>query len=220
MKRGSMLIGGLVFSMVLGAFVAAATAGNPLPPNAKYRGKTVTEWSLLQNEWAIGVGLGNGSSIPDTLNKMRFLPPGFGSGNFEFDLTISPGTGLVSSPFFAFGEVYEDGTFDDPTDPFLADLIELSLQERLIAVWLDGELVQYGTPAELGGYTYGPTFFDEPIWYAEPIDRGGINAVGAIWTVGVGGVYHPFTRGEHTLEVMGDGPVFGPNSFVYHITVK
>jgi hypothetical protein len=188
-------------------------------PNAHFRGKTVAEWSLLHNEWAIATGLGQGSEIPNTVNGMRFLPPGFGSGDFEFDLVIAPGTGIVSSPFFAFGELYEDETFDDPEDPFLVFLLDLIFQERMIAVWLDGKLVQSGTPAELSGFTYGPTFFDAPIPYAEPQDRGDISAVAALWTVGVGGVYAPLPPGKHTLVVMSDGPVFGPNSFTYNITV-
>jgi len=211
---------GLIVAFVAGMADDTAKAEQPLPPQAKFRRNTVTQWSLLHNEWAIGVGLGGGSSIPDTVKGMRFLPPGFGPGDFEFDLTVPPGTGLVSSPFFAFGELYEDGTYDDPE--VLAPVIELIFQERFIAVWLDGELVQAGTPAELSGFTYGPTFFDEPIFYTEPQDRGPDfpPAIAALWTVGVGGVYHPLPPGEHTLMVMSDGPVFGPNSFVYHITVE
>lgn len=220
MTRASILVSCLLSVLVTGISATSARAEQPLPPNVKYRGKTVAEWSLLHNEWAIGTGLGEGSLLPDTIKKMRFLPPGFGPGDFEFDVVVPPGTGIVSSPFFVFGELYEDGSADDPDE--LADVLELILMLRTIEVRLDGEVVQSGTAEELSamGYGYGPTFFDAPIPYAEPQDRGGIFAIAALWTIGVGGVYHPMTPGQHSLVVESDGPFFGPNSFTYNITVE
>jgi hypothetical protein len=187
-----------------------------------FRGKTLAEWSFLQSEWAIATGLG-GQSLPDTVDKMQFLLGTFGPGTAEFDVVVPSGIGLVSPPFIVFGELYEDGSFDDPNDPFLASLIDLIFNETQVDVSLDGELVLSGTPAELGDFAYGftdPLFFDEPIFYAEPQDRGGINAVAALWTFGVGAVYHPLSPGEHTLHVLQDSPVFGFFDTTWNISVE
>lgn len=211
----------IVIAMFGGFFIAPATAGQPMPANAKFRGKTLAEWSFLQNEWIIATGLG-GETLPDTFQKMQFLPGPFGPGTHEFDVVVPAGTGLVSPPFFAFGELYEDGSFDDPNDPFLAGIIDTVFNETQLDVTLDGKLVLSGTPAELGDYAYGfdgPLFFDEPIFYAEPQDRGGVNAVAALWTTGVGALYHPLSPGEHTLEVVQDGPIFGHFDITFNITV-
>jgi hypothetical protein len=216
------LILGIIIVAVCGIEIAPATAGQPMPANAKFRGKTLAEWSFLQNEWVIATGLG-GETRPDTVQKMKFLPGPFGAGVHEFDVVVAPGTSLVSPPFFAFGELYEDGSFDDPNDPFLAGIIDTVFNETQLDVTLDGKLVLSGTPAELGGYAYGfdgPLFFDEPIFYAEPQDRGGINAVAALWTTGVGAIYHPLSPGEHTLEVVQDGPIFGFFDITFNITVQ
>jgi hypothetical protein len=217
MARTSMLVAGLIIATVSGVGYPLVKAGQPLPPAAKYRGMTVAEWSVLQNEWAIATGLGEGTDYPDTIKKVQFLPGSFGGGDFDFDVSVGKGNAIAFSPWFAFGEIYNDGTPpDDPEDPFLADLIDVIFMERTVDVWLDGELVQSGTLDELGNYAYGPTFFDEPILYADQTGP----AVGAIWTVGVGSVYHPLTPGEHTLVVMTDGPFFGPTNTVYNITVE
>jgi hypothetical protein len=212
----------MVIATVSGIAIAPATADQPLPAQAKFRGKTVAEWSLLQNEWIIATGLG-GQTLPDTVQQMQFLPGPFSPGTHEFDVVVPVGTGLVSPPFFAFGELYEDGSFDDPNDPFLAGIIDIVFNETELDVRLDGDVVLSGTPAELGGYAYGftdPLFFDEPIFYAEPQDRGGINAVAALWTTGVGAIYHPLSPGEHTLEVVQDGPIFGFFDITFNITVQ
>jgi hypothetical protein len=212
----------MVIAAVSGIAIAPATAKQPVPAQGKFRGKTLAEWSFLQNEWIIATGLG-GQTLPDTVKKMQFLPGPFGPGTHEFDVVVPVGTALVSPPFFAFGELYEDGSFDDPNDPALAGIIDTVFNETQLDVTLDGKLVLSGTPAELGQYAYGfdgPLFFDEPIFYAEPQDRGGINAVAALWTTGVGAIYHPLSPGEHTLEVVQDGPIFGFFDITFNITVE
>ena len=204
----------IVVSVVtLLSIVTTTTAQQPLPADAALRGKTLPEWSQLHNEWAIATDLG-GATLPNTVDGMRFLPFGFGGGDFEFDVSVAPGTGFVSAPWFAFGELYEDGSFDDPSDPFLIGLLEFIFENRTVDVWLDGDLVQSGTVAELINYTYGPAFFDTPIFYSAPGA-----SVAALWSVGVGGVYHPMPAGEHTMVVFTDGPIFGPTMMTYHITV-
>jgi hypothetical protein len=175
---------------------------------------------LLQNEWAIADFFSAENDRPDTVKGLRFLPGAFNGGEFEFDVTVKPGTGFVSPPWFAFGELYEDGTFDDPEA--LADLLDFIFMNRTVEVVLDGEVVLSGTLDQLSAFAYGPTFFDSPIPYAEPQDRGPGNspAVAAIWTIGITAVYHPLPKGQHTLEVTTDGPVFGLTHAIYNISVK
>jgi hypothetical protein len=212
----------IVIAALSGIAVIPAAADQPLPAQAKFRGKSLAEWSFLQNEWVIATGLG-GQTLPDTVDKLQFLPGPFGPGSHEFEVVVPVGTALVSPPLFAFGELYEDGSFDDPNDPFLAGIIDTVFNETQLDVRLDGDVVLSGTPAELGDYAYGfdgPLYFDEPIVYAEPQDRGGINAVAALWTTGVGAIYHPLSPGEHTLEVVQDGPIFGLFDITFHITVQ
>ena len=212
----------IVIATFSGIAVAPAAAAQPLPAQAKFGGKTLAEWSFLQNEWIIATGLG-GQTLPDTVGRVQFLPGAFGPGFHEFNVVVPSGTSLVSPPFFAFGELYEDGSFDDPNDPFLAGIIDTVFNETQFDVSLDGKLVLSGTPAELGEYAYGfddPLYFDEPIYYAEPQDRGGINAVAALWTTGVGAIYHPLSPGEHTLSVVQDGPIFGFSNSTFNISVR
>lgn len=220
MNWTSELAAGVLIAIVTGTADNVATAGDPLPPDADVKGMSLAEWTVIQNEWAIAEDLGGGTDSPDTISRMRLLPGAFGGGDFEIDVVVPSGTGIVSSPWFAFGELYEDGTSDDPDA--LADVIAFIFAERTVDVWLDGELVQSGTLNELIDFTYGPTYFDEPIPYAEPQDRGpGFPAaVGAIWTVGIGGLYGPLAPGEHTLVVMTDGPFFGPTNVIYNIEVE
>jgi hypothetical protein len=217
MNRTSLLVASVLIALFCAIANVPVSAGQPLPPVAKFRGATVAEWSTLQNEWAIATGLGEGTDIPDTIAKVRFLPGSFGGGDFDFDVTIGKGTAIAFSPWFAFGETYNDGTPpDDPDDPFLAGLIDLIFEERTVDVWLDGELVQSGTLNELADFAYGPTYFNEPIPYADQTGP----AVAAIWTIGVGAVFHPLPPGEHTILVMTDGPFFGPTNTIYNIAVE
>jgi hypothetical protein len=210
----------MVVAAASGTSIASAKGGQPLPANAKFRGKTLEQWSFLQSQWLIATELG-GQSLPDTIKNTRFLPGPFSPGTHQFDVVVPPGTGLVSPPFFAFGELYENGTSDNPDD--LAPIIDIIFNETQLDVSLDGDLLLSGTPAELGQYAYGftdPLFFDEPIFYEVPIDRGGILAVAAVWTLGVGAVYHPLPPGEHTLRVLQDGPIFGSFDATYNISVR
>jgi hypothetical protein len=120
-------------------------------------------------------------------------------------------------PWFAFGELYADGSEDDPDE--LAWLIELLLDTTFVMTELDGEVLLAGTGSELADYNFGPTYFDEPVYYAEETPYG---SVAALWAVGVGSVYHALPPGEHTLVQTHFSPLFGqtePQVFIYHIVV-
>lgn len=216
-------------ALVAGISVAIATAVQPLPPDSSFRGKTFDEWNTLAAENAISDFLGIGG-LPDTVKKVRLLPgaqtPGPGGQNeFEFDVVLAPGTGFCIPPWFAFGEAYDDGTVDDPVA--LADLLAEILATTYVKTELDGKVLVEGTGAELADYYYGPTYFDAPVPYAEPQFRfegedGPVNAIAALWSIGVGSVYHPLPPGEHTLVHTHFSPFFGheePQILTYHIVV-
>jgi len=80
-------------------------------------------------------------------------------------------------------------------------------------------LPPHGDGSQFEHYMFGPTFFDAPIAYAQPQDRGGgLNAVAALWVVGIGSVYDSLEVGQHTL-VYTLNTVLGDSHFTYNITV-
>lgn len=121
-----------------------------------------------------------------------------------------------SPPLFIFGELYDDGTEDDPNDP----IIDFFFETTSVEARLDGKVLLEGVASELGEYRFGPLPFDEPIFYAEPQPRGpDLHAVAALFVLGVGSVYRPLPVGEHTLVITVDSLFFGTRQTTYHITV-
>jgi hypothetical protein len=211
-------------------FVAALAAGSsdvwaqcgpsPLvPPNSHAYGKSFEEWNVLYTQWAVATELG-GKNLSNTVDGVRFLPNNVAHpGTYEFDVTMNPGTPFVAPPFPVFGEMYADGSQDDPDDPILGLIFDLTD----IQVVLDGKMLMDSTAAELAKYQYGPVYFEHPVPYAEPYDHGGgVYSTAAVWTIGVGAVYHPLPVGRHTLVVSTDdhGMGLGSYQFTYHITVS
>ena len=193
------------------------TASPLVPPSARFRGRTFEEWNLLCEEFTVATGLG-GKELPDTIDGVRLLPGEFAPGRYEFNVEVEGGTGLVFPSFFIFGELYDDGTFDDPAA--LADLIDLIYETTTIETRVDGQVVLQGLASELEDFQYGPTFFDEPIFYEQPQPRGpDLNAVAALWGMGIGSIYRPLPVGEHTLVSIVDSAFFGKFEYTYHITV-
>jgi hypothetical protein len=183
-----------------------------LPPNANLQGKSYAEWNVLASEFAITTGLTEGE-FPDTIGRVRFLPY---YGATEFSIELDPGTAIAFPAFFVFGELYDDGSQDDPNDPFIDVLLETATVETR----LNGRVLLQGAASELGAYAFGPVNFDEPIWYAEPEPRTpDLNAVAAQIVFGVGSVYRPLPVGEHTLEITVDSEFFGLIERTYHISV-
>lgn len=210
--KGSLVLCTLLFCGTVGH------GGKPglLPGQAKFRGLTLEEWGVRSMEWQIATVLGGQDDLSDSINGVRFLPPGFGGGEFEFDVTLEAGTPFVHNGFFVFGELYDDGTQDDPTDPFIPIIFETTDVETI----LDGDVILEGTTSEFDDLLFGPVVLDDPIYYEFPEPRGpGLNAVAATFALGVGGVHPPLPVGEHTLENTIDSLFFGYTHITYHITV-
>jgi hypothetical protein len=204
----------LIFAASL-AVVPAARA--QLLPPGDYKGKSLDQWTLDWSMWAIATGLG-GQTLPDTVDGVRYLPPNFGGGDFVADLTIPQGTGLVVAPFFVFGEKYDNGTEDNPTDPVIGSIFE----DATIQTTFDGTVLLEGAASDFPERTSDVTVFPEPILYDEPQPRGpGLNAVAAIFGVGIGTIYDMLPIGQHTIRNEYNSPNFfgGPFSFTYNINV-
>jgi hypothetical protein len=203
--------------------IAGDDAGPLVQPQSSFRGLSFDEWNVLWSERTIELNLAGASQVPETLKKVRFLPSVVTPGSFEFDVTIPPGTGFVTSPFFVYGERYDNPAVPDDTPQLI---IDLQLFETAgIKVSLDGQVLLDGTGADLDRWHFGPTYFDPPIAYAEPQfrfnDENGnpVNAVDALFVEGIGTVYHPLPPGQHTLIQDLSSPFFGDFHYVYHINV-
>jgi hypothetical protein len=197
-------------------FVPATCPAQLLPPG-DFQGRSLAEWTLEWSKWSIATGLG-GQMLPDTVDGVRFLPPNFGGGDFVADLTVPQGTALLVSPFNVFGERYDNGTEDNPNDPIINTIFE----DAMVEVTLDGNVLLQGRASEFPERKYGVTVFPEPIPYTEPQPRGeNLNAVAALFGVGLGTMYANLPLGEHTIRNVYNSPNFfgGPFSFTYNITV-
>jgi hypothetical protein len=204
----------VVAALASGPHDARAQCGPLLPPNAHLNGKSFDEWNVLYTKWAVAIQLG-GQTPSDTVDGVRFLPARTTPGTYEFDVTLKPGTPFVAPPYPVFGETYDNGTQDVPDEPTMDFLFD----NADVRVVLDGKTLMDDTADELAKYQYGPVYFDRPIVYAAPQDRGGANSTSAIWTVGVAAVYHPLPVGRHTLVNIASGPL-GDYRTTYHITVS
>jgi hypothetical protein len=215
----TLLVGFVLATSLLPDAALAQRGASPLvPPWADFRGRSFAEWNFLCEEWTVATGLG-GQVLPDTIDGMRLLPGRFSPGQYEFHVQVKPGTGFVFPSFFLFGEEYDDGTADDPVA--LADLIDLIYETTSIETRVDGKVVLQGLASELEDFQYGPDYFEEPIPYEQPQPRGpNLNAVSALWGLGIGSVYHPLPQGNHTIVSIVDSAFFGRFEYTYHIHVK
>jgi hypothetical protein len=226
-KDCSVFIPPLVLTAVL-MLVPANGSAQLLPPG-DLNGKSFQQWGLDWSKWAVPL-TGPGfivldPSRQDTVNGVRYLPvAAFEVKDFTTNLTIEPGTALFGSPFFIYGERYDDGHEDNPADP----LIGMILDEATVRVTLNGAVLLDGTASSLAARQFGPSFFPEPIPYTTPQQRGpdgsplgqGLFAIAAVWTQGIGTMYTSLPRGQHTLRFESNSEFFGPPfSTTYHISV-
>jgi hypothetical protein len=209
-------------------FVSANCSAQLLPPG-DFNGKSFQQWGLDYGMWSAPL-TGPDFIVPDpsrqdTVNGVRYLPvTAFGIKEFSTNLTITPGTALFGSPFSFFGERYDDGHADDPTDA----VIPMILDQTTVRATLDGVVVLDGTARSLSARQFGPSYFPVPIAYTEPQQRGpdgsplgqGLYAVASAWTLGIGTMYANLPRGEHTLRHEFNSEFFGgAYSNTYHISV-
>jgi hypothetical protein len=200
-----------------------------LPPG-DFNGKSFQQWGGDYAQWAVPLSFPAGvipfdPSRPDTFNGVRYLPVtnAFENRDFTANLTIQEGTALFGSPFFIYGERYDDGHEDNPADPLLTTIFDQTTTKTT----LDGVVVLEGTVTSLSDRNYGVFRFPEPISYTEPQQRGpdgsplgqGLFATASAWTTGIGTMFS-LSRGEHTLRMEYNSEFFGGAfSNTYHVSV-
>ena len=225
-KRAAVTLLAVLLGVVLAPVVSLGQGGpSPMvPPQSHAFGKSFEEWNVLQTEWATTAGLGAGPTPSDTVGGVRLFPTEFFVTPQEFHITLPPGTPFVAAPVFVIGEHYDDLNVPDDDPIALADFLEGVFATVKIRTVLDGQVLLDGTGTELAPFGFGPVFFDEPVVYAEPQPRGpGLNAIAALWVMGIGSVYRPLPVGEHTLVydvrdfIIAVNPTF---KLTYHITVS
>ena len=200
--------------VLMGSTPALGQQFGLLPPDAIYRGRTLAQWNGLAAEWNIAMGLGDASGLSDTVDGVRFLPQPVGAGEFEFDVILPAGTAFLYGSFGVSGERYSDGSQDNPADPIIPQIFA----DATIETILDGNVLLAGKAANHSNRLVGPIFSDPPIFYNQPQPRGTVDAVAAVWHMGVAGLYRlPF--GAHTLENTIESEFFGNTHVTYHINV-
>jgi hypothetical protein len=189
-----------------------------VPPQSNAFGKSFEEWNVLQTQRLLEVGFG-GTNPSDTVRGVRLLPGDVVNKTPVFQITLPPGTPFVASPFFVFGERYDNAPDDDPVA--LKPVLDEIFATAEIQIVLDGQVLLEGSGTDLKRFRFGPVFLDQPVVYAQPQPRGeNLNALAALWVMGIGAVYHPLPIGEHTLVYTVHSEAFGDFLFTYHITVS
>ena len=193
-------------------FVPAACRAQLLSPG-DFNGQSLDEWTSDWGEWAIATGLA-GQTLPDTVNDVRYLPPNFGS-SFVADVTITQGTAVVFSPYFVFGEKYDDGTEDLPGDIDGYMLFE----NATFQTTYDGNVVLEGLASAFPARKSSIRVYSPPLTYLTPQDRGSHDAIAAIFGQGLGAMFE-VPHGEHEITNVYSSTFFGgPFSTTYNITV-
>src|SRR5262245_40192281 len=190
-----------------------------LPTQSHAFGRSFEEWNVLYSRWAIEDNLGVGSTLNQTTKHVAFLPTVTTPGVKEFNVTLAPGTPFVAPTFFVFAERYDD---PNVRDDIPQDIVDFRLFETAtVKLQLDGRTLLDGKASDLVNQMYGPTYFDQPIVYAQPQPRGeNLNATAALFIQGVGTLNHPLPVGEHTLVSTVHSDFFGDFLYTYHITVS
>lgn len=185
-----------------------------LVPAGDFRGKSLEAWTQDWSKWSVRTGLA-GENLPNTFDGVRYLPPNFGQ-DITADITIPLGTPLVFSPFFIFGENYDDGTDDIGAIPILPGLFASSS----IKTTLNGAIVLEGAGNTFPDRLTAIETFAAPITYVTPQPRGGHNAVAAIFSQGIGAIFDQLPLGSHTIQNMYNAPDLGQSgTSTYRITV-
>jgi hypothetical protein len=192
-------------------------------PHTRFRGLDLSEWMRFYFTWSLGGGRA------DHVGKTVFLPLPAGEpteveGGVVFeghaDVALKPGEGFVLPVFIFNGETYlEDVPDDNPADFPAALFTDPELVTVMVV--LDGKVIISSETDDLSDY-YFFNSHDDPILYAEPIERApGVHAIGTIWVEGIGFVQPPLSVGEHTLEIFAFSHPFGVGfANTWNITVS
>jgi len=226
MKSTVLLLIGLVAVVSFPQQGHAQARLSPLiPPQSHAFGMPVDQWNVLQVHWALEFQLAGHTdpdTNPNTVGRVRFLPVDVLANQGVFHVTLKAGRAFALPPFVVYGEHYDNPSVpdDDPEDAGFAAFLEQIFADANISTTLDGRTLLQGYAAELESFMFGPSWFDAPIVYKEPLPRGeNLNAIAALWAMGIGSVYRPLPVGEHELTYHVKTSFFGNFDNTYHIRV-
>jgi hypothetical protein len=177
--------------------VSAGGNGNQspgvLPPNSHAYGKSLSEWlELFMVDYLEHVYCGK--TLPSKVGNVQFL-----NALCPADVTVKAGTALLGGVLAWYGELYEDGSIDDPSVDWLAGTIgEVTLDGRTIVPNLEN----YYVPIR---------WLREPVLYQEPTDYG---SIATVYVEGYAFLIAPLPVGVHTyttkawLPELSELPVF------------
>jgi len=178
----------------------AAVAYAQPPGHSSAYGKTLGEWMVGWFEGQFGASDGDGDGKVVYLKFPAFedytIDTDTWTAYSELDQTLEPGTAFAYPIRLAYGEVYEDGTEDDPDDPLWSPDAIMDVE---LLVTVDGETLIDSAEDDLEDWFFGPEYFDETIEYDEPT---GYGAVGAVWVQGLGFVHTPLSKGDHVVHIV------------------
>lgn len=187
----------------LAVFAAAdvARGGGALPQGF---GKSLEEWQKSYFTWSLGGDQSNPDGNVFFIPLPDGLPEEADDGTVFFvgheDVTLIDNEAFML-PVFAFaGETYLQKSKPDdapvPAEVFTgADVL----------VTLDGRPLLDSGEDDLSRYYADAVYFDEPILYDRPQNRGSAGqAIGAIWVQGLGFLHGPLEPGGHTLALYVD----------------
>jgi hypothetical protein len=187
----------------------AAAKANPVPPNSKAFGHSLSDWMTRYFEAAFG------RPADGTRITSLALPAGdCAGGSFtstdpgtcvgHLDLALAPGTKFMLPIAAWYGESYNNGTPDDA--PLSASVFTGSH----VLIQLDGSTLIDSSKDDLSQWYFGPNSFVPPIVYSAPTDYGSISAN---FVQGLGMTSRPLSRGVHHLSLKSEVIAFVPN---YH----
>jgi hypothetical protein len=195
----------LLLSLASGSAAPGKPDRDPrvLPPNASLQGQSLGEWMELEHIYAI-----TGAPINDPIyvnqvdvqvGKVMILAGNWGTPR---SVTVKAGTFLFLDIDSMWGELYADGSTDDPNGEWFG--IPISAWPSMVtsSQTLDGRPVRID-PQD---YFISTTWFDQPIPYGETSSW---DSVGAVWFQGFGFLIKPLTPGVHTLTSHVEDGFFG-----------
>ena len=195
-------------SFLAGPAVAKA---NPVPPNSKAFGHSLSDWMTRYFEQAFGrTPTDNGKRVvPLPLPAGDCVGGSFTSSDpstcvGHVDVALKSGTPFLLPIAAWYGESYNNGLPDDA--PLSASVFTGSH----VLIQLDGSTLIDSNVDDLSRWYFGPNFFVPPIVYSQPTDYGSISAN---FVQGLGMTSHPLSLGLHHLSLKSEIIAFVPN---YH----
>ena len=189
----------------------AAAKANPVPPNSKAFGHTLSDWMTRYFEAAFGRPTDSGkratplplpAGVCETDPAYTSTDPGTCVGHL--DVTLKQGTPFYLPIAAWYGETYNNGL--PPNAPLSASVFTGSH----VLIQLDGSALIDSNKDDLSRWYFGPNYFVPPIVYDQPTDYG---SVSAIFVQGLGMTNHPLSRGVHHLSLKSEVIAFVPGYY-------